>query len=129
MDEALVEFQRYRPGNPRDPYKRPAKPHHIHVEVSCTDHRDCPAEHWEGGRPEPSHPHHVECNVMTGRWAYTRLTSEEIADLKFLEAFVEEEREKAEAQIQLRLGVIREKAKTDRGFAALAEHLGIPLQT
>lgn len=56
------------------------KPHHVHIITSCSDHRDCPDWHWDGGRPEESHPHHVEIDCSTGLVGYTRLTAEEIND-------------------------------------------------
>jgi len=71
---------------PTDPYERPDQPHHIHKANGCGDHRKevCPESHWIGGRPEESHPHHVEWDGETGRWGYTRLTKEEIIDLQLL---------------------------------------------
>jgi hypothetical protein len=55
-------------------------PDHVHVDTDCTDHRNCPDEHWEGGRPDPDQPNHVEIDCSTGLVGYTRLTDMEIAE-------------------------------------------------
>lgn len=57
-------------------------PEHIHIESSCVDHRYCSESHWKGGRPQIDHPHHVEIDINTGLVGYTRLTQEEIEELK-----------------------------------------------
>src|SRR5258708_40244978 len=104
-----------------------ARPDHVHIDPECTNHLECGAEHWEGGRPESHHPHHVEADCSTGLVGYTRLTADEIARQKAqAERILTAEREAQEKYAQ-RIAVIREKARTDPGFAALAEHLGIPL--
>lgn len=55
------------------------RPHHVHIEPSCTRQHECGDDHWIGGRPDPNHPHFVEHNVSTGLTGYTRLTAKEIA--------------------------------------------------
>lgn len=119
---------------PPDLYSPPEQPHHIHrVEddegnpIVCTDHRPkaCPDEHWIGGHPEVDHPHHVEYDGETGQWGYTRLTDEEIADLKVLEQFEAEQRATAQAAADERLTTLRRRATKDPDFAALLEHLGL----
>jgi hypothetical protein len=103
-------------------------PHHVHVETSCTDHRDCSDEHWEGGRPEPEHPHHVEVDCSTGLVGYTRLTAEEIAEREAQAVEVAKQQAIIDAKLKDRQDLVRARAKDDPAFKALAEHLGIALE-
>lgn len=81
---------------PSDPYERPAIPHHVHLDPTCSDHSEgkCPEEHWYGGRPEKDWPHHVEIDISTGLVGYTRLSEEEKSDLELCWAHEEDLREK-----------------------------------
>src|SRR5258708_26810181 len=104
-----------------------ARPDHVHIDPEFTNHLECGAEHWEGGRPETAHPHHVEVDCSTGLVGYTRLTADEIAEQKVrAERSLASEKD-AQAKLAERLFAIRKKAKTDPAFAALAEYFGIPL--
>lgn len=129
-----------------DPYERPEEPHHIHRVAcaadcaqdhehlaTCVDHRpgSCPDSHWIGGRPEPTHPHHVECDGATGLWGYTRLTEEEMRDHQLADDHItdmEEARRRDQAERRaVRLALLQARAGQDESFAALLEHLGVEL--
>jgi hypothetical protein len=83
---------------------------------------------WEGGAPHPGHPHFVEVDCSTGMVGYARLTKEEVAEQKANEKLARAAEKDAQKELDARLGVIRAKAIEDEGFAALAKHLGIPLE-
>ena|SRR6266851_10321116 len=103
-------------------------PDHVHVETSCIDHRDCPDDHWEGGRPEPEHPHYVEVDCSTGLVGYTRLTDEEIAERARLAEIATKERVEQEKAALKRQAALAVRAAKDPDFKLLLEHLGIPLK-
>jgi hypothetical protein len=67
------------PSTPR--WKHHQHPDHVHLPIRCLHPEHCPADHWVGGRPERTHPHHIEVDVSTGHVGYTRLTAAEIAQL------------------------------------------------
>src|SRR6266851_122287 len=101
---------------------------HVHVETSCIDHRDCPDDHWEGGRPEPEHPHYVEVDCSTGLVGYTRLTDEEIGKNIAQASEAGNLRDQAAAALEARYELIRGRAEEDPVFKAIAEILGIPVE-
>lgn len=101
------------------------RPHHVHIETSCTDHSACSEDHWKGGRPEREHPHHVEVDCSTGLVGYTRLTGKEIAEREAAAKVAMKEQAAAQSKRDSDLFILRERAKTDPHFAALLRHLGL----
>lgn len=118
-------FLHHRPGNPRDPYERPTSPHHVHLANDCVDPLGC--DHWVGGRPEATHPHHVEIDGTTGAVAYTRLTDDEIRDYQKLSEFMVELEAKGVADRDAKVRAVKARAASDPDFRALVELLGFDL--
>lgn len=127
FDEAAKKptFLHHRPGNPRDPYQRPEEPHHVHLANGCVDPLTC--DHWIGGRPEATHPHHIEFDGTTGAVAYTRLTDDEVRDHAQLHAFILEVEAKGDADRDAKAKAVRARAASDPDFKALVELLGFDL--
>lgn len=94
-------------------------PHHVYLPDE---------DRWEGGAPDPEHPHHVEVDVSTGLVGYTRLTDEQVAEQEARAAEEATARASIDAQLRERQDIIRARAKEDPAFKALAEHLGISLE-
>lgn len=57
---------------------------HVHIDAECRNHlsKECTAEHWQGGRPDPDHPHHVHIDLATGVVSYMRYTQKELELLR-----------------------------------------------
>lgn len=109
-----------------DPYDRPRIPHHIHIETGCAGQSDiCLDEHWLGGKPERSWPHHVEIDCSSGCVGYTRLTEEEINDLKTFQDFMDEDQAARAAEQQAELELIKSLAKSNPAMAALLRRMGV----
>jgi len=115
------------------------QPHHIkHPEHGWLDHShlevlpETAGRHdhdtFVGGPAQVEHPHHIEADVSTQLEGYTRLSPEEVAALeaeaKRYAAFEAKRRKMVEADHEL----IRAAAKDDPRFAAIARHIGIPLE-
>jgi hypothetical protein len=84
---------------------------------------------WEGGPPEPGHPHFVEiaCDG-SGMVGYTRLTSAQIKEQAAAAKRWQEEQRALREEEDLDMAILVERAKNDPAFAILLKRSGIRVE-
>lgn len=84
---------------------------------------------WDGGKPEVGIAYLVEIDVSTGLVGYARPTKKELAELSEQERLMLAAEAILQKKLDDRTALIRAKAAEDPAYAALAEHLGIRLES